>query len=241
MTTNMLQKLAALSSLDQEMTAKMLQARDDMRKALKEAQEAVGRLTLGEVFALLHPEGERPQIARFDFEPSQDDWYRNGKVFKFELVRDARVPGFAVPIVRAIPSSSACYTHLLIRVFFHRYGIPVSEGNTSHPFDQVQYCLNVATVPFWIERTNNLLAYLEYYRCLLEAVRRAGVSQLYMPPKGLSDDWKHRMTRFAFEQVRAELGIDCVLVEKYDPRFCEYAEDGLVTRADAPILLQYLS
>ncbi len=236
MNIQMLQALATLSLLNKETTLKMKEVLTQLRRNLNEAQEAVNRLSLEEVFALVFPEGQRPEVINFTVEDKRGYPERQ---YLIGLLRDPRVPGFAVPVWLNGQAQNRP-AELSVEIFTHQYVEAIRENNHVWSSDSISRSWYVATLPVWFDQTKNLSVYLEYYRCLLEAVRHTGIKQLYIPPQGYSDHWRHRMARFAFEQVRAELGIDCRLVEKYDPAFCEYIEGKLVLRSDVSLLLSYL-
>lgn len=237
-TQQMLEVLATLSLLNRETAQKAVEVLGQFHKSLEEAREAVSGLCLEEVFVLVFPDDVRPEVFKF----TSEQRYAYGSPCLIGLVRDPRVPGFGVPVLLEgsawkVTSSS---TRMLIPLFTHQYIQPVNRNNCLYSSEGLTRAWCVATFPEHVDRTNNLPAHLEYYRRLLELAHRAGIRQLYLPPQQLFDHWKYRMGTFVFEQVRAELGIDCRLVQKFDPAFCEFVDGKIALREDAPLLLQFL-
>ncbi len=233
----MLEMLNLLSVQDREATRRRQEVYERFTKELEAVKKAVDEMTLAQVLELALPADSRPGVRELVVEYKQLNYpYKTGLV----LLQDVRDPTFGVPVFLAKRDRQSLYPYMNVKLFKHEYLSPVSQNSCSTTWEQIDRQFDVATVPLWVEHTNDLNSYLAYYRQLLPLAESMGVSRLYlMPPK--YQEWKTRMAQYAFNQVRTELDFDCSLVENYDPQFCQFVDGRLVHRPDAPILLQFLS
>lgn len=237
MNTQMLDMLTLLSLQDREATFRRQEAYERFTKELVVVRKAVDEMTLAQVLELALPTDSRPGVRELVVHYKQFDYpYKTG----LALLQDVRDPTFGVPVFLAKRDRQSRYPYMNVKLFKHEYLSPVSQDNCSTSWEQIDRQFDVATVPLWVEHTNDMDSYLAYYRLLLPLVQSMGVTRLYLePPK--YQEWKTRMAQFAFNQVRAELNVDCALVEIYDPQFCQFVDGRLVHRPEAPILLQFFS